>query len=70
MAITRSGELGVAKPSAEGGEVLALKRHRSNGIADVGVEAGGNENEVRREGDDGVERSAEGRRAQNARVRG
>lgn len=48
------------EPAAEGGKIVALQGHRSDGIARVGIEAGGDENQVGAKRDDGVERGAEG----------
>lgn len=71
----RGGGYGVAgvgfgEPGAEGGEVVAFERHCGDGIADIGVEAGGNEDEVGGESDDGVERRAKGGKVLRARGTG
>ena len=47
------------EPTAEGGEVVALEGHRGDRVAGVGVEAGGDENEIGLPGDHGVEGGAE-----------
>ena len=46
------------EPCAEGSEVVGFEGHGGDGVAGVGVEAGGDENQVGLKGDNGVERSA------------
>ncbi len=61
------GQAGFTKPATEGGEIFEFESHGGDGIADVGVEAGGDEEKLGREGDGGVERGAQGGEMDRAR---